>query len=121
MIDLRSYRDFILNEHNKRRNFVAYGQLPGYYPAARMATLRWDDELAFLAELNVRTCVVDHDECKNTYRFRNVGQNLVGIARAKHQGDNLTEVILKDMSLWFEEHNLIDSEYITKFKTDSKL
>ncbi|XP_019892872.2 antigen 5 like allergen Cul n 1-like [Musca domestica] len=116
IIDLRPYRDLILHEHNNRRNFVAQGLLPGYYPAARMATLQWDDELEFLAELNVRTCVVDHDECRNSYRFQNIGQNLVGIAHYKHEPQNITAILLKDIFLWYTEHKIIDSSFITSFK-----
>ncbi|XP_075167894.1 antigen 5 like allergen Cul n 1-like [Haematobia irritans] len=116
MIDLKPYRKLLLHEHNNRRNFIAAGHLPGYYPAARMATLQWDDELAYLAELNARTCVVDHDHCRNSYRFRNIGQNLVGIAYPKHEFQNITEILLKDIWLWYREHSLIDSSYITSFK-----
>ncbi|XP_073811672.1 venom allergen-1-like [Musca autumnalis] len=115
-IDLRPYRNLILHEHNNRRNFIANGLLPGYYPAARMATMQWDDELEFLADLNVRTCVVDHDDCRNSYRFRNAGQNLVGIAQFKNDEQNITAIILKDIWLWYTEHKLIDSSYLTKFK-----
>ncbi|XP_075167893.1 antigen 5 like allergen Cul n 1-like [Haematobia irritans] len=118
MIDLEPYRDFILHEHNKRRNFIASGLLPGYYPASRMAALVWDEELEFLAELNVRTCVVDHDECKNTYRFRNVGQNLVAIARLKQERQNITEILLTDLWLWYTEHKLINSDFMTEFKVN---
>lgn len=121
MIDLKPYRNFILHEHNKRRNFIASGLLPGYYPAAKMATLQWDDELAFLAELNVKTCVVEHEDCKNSYRFLNVGQNLVGIDRPKKLPADIKEVIHRGMALWFSEYTLIDSNYIAKFRVDRGL
>lgn len=111
----------ILHEHNNRRNFIASGLLPGYYPASRMATLQWDEELEFLADMNVRSCVVDHDECRNSYRFQNVGQNLVGIARSKHESQNITEIILKDIWLWYVEHKVVDSNYITEFKVNGDL
>ncbi|XP_005188844.3 antigen 5 like allergen Cul n 1-like [Musca domestica] len=117
VIDLRPYRQLILDEHNKRRNFIALGLLPGYYPAERMATLQWDDELQFVADLNARTCIVDHDDCRNTYRFRNAGQNLVGIARHKGDVQNITEILLEDIWLWYTEFKVIDSSYITKFRT----
>jgi len=45
MVDLKPYRSLIVEEHNKRRNFIASGSLPGYYPATRMATMVWDEEL----------------------------------------------------------------------------
>lgn len=121
VIDLRPYRQLILDEHNKRRNFIALGLLPGYYPAERMATLQWDDELQFLADLNARTCIVDHDDCRNTYRFRNAGQNLVGIARHKGDVQNITEILLEDIWLWYTEFKVIDSSYITEFRTTRNL
>lgn len=42
------------------------GLTPNYEPAARMATLTYDNELAELAELNVRRCDFEHDRCANT-------------------------------------------------------
>ncbi|XP_014093978.2 antigen 5 like allergen Cul n 1 [Bactrocera oleae] len=119
MIDLRSYKKEILHEHNKRRNFVALGQLPGYYPASRMATMVWDEELAFLAALNLKMCYVEHDECNNTPRFANVGQNLSGVAYQR-QGVTISEVISRSMGLWFGEYPLINSNYITKFRVSYK-
>lgn len=56
----------IVDVHNKWRNQQAMGKTPHYQPAVRMATLTFDDELAKLAELNVRTCQFGHDQCENT-------------------------------------------------------
>ncbi|XP_037945428.1 antigen 5 like allergen Cul n 1-like [Teleopsis dalmanni] len=119
MLDLRPYRSFILHEHNKRRNFIAAGLLPGYYPASRMATMIWDDELAYLAALNLKACYVDHDPCHNSYRFRNVGQNLSGVDRQHDLPTNITDLLLQSMGLWFGEYPLIDSSYISKFRVAS--
>ncbi|XP_017488225.1 PREDICTED: venom allergen 5-like, partial [Rhagoletis zephyria] len=115
MIDIRSHKKEILHEHNKRRNFVALGHLPGYYPASRMATMAWDDELAFLAELNLKMCYVEHDDCNNTPRFKSVGQNLSGVAYQR-QGVNISEVISRSMGLWFGEYHLINSGFIASFR-----
>lgn len=120
MIDLRSYKNEILHEHNKRRNFVALGELPGYYPASRMATMVWDEELAFLAALNMKLCYVEHDECNNTPRFKSVGQNLSGVAYQR-VGVSISEVISRSMGLWFGEYPLIDSSYISKFRVSWNL
>lgn len=43
----------------------------------------WDDELHYLASLNARTCLLKHDDCNHSYRFRNVGQNLLALSRSK--------------------------------------
>lgn len=41
----------------------------------------WDDELAFLASLNVMQCDINHDECRNTVRHNFAGQNLAIASR----------------------------------------
>ncbi|XP_017462365.1 PREDICTED: uncharacterized protein LOC108355741, partial [Rhagoletis zephyria] len=38
-LDISDYKDQFVHEHNKRRNFLALGLLPGYFPASRMATM----------------------------------------------------------------------------------
>lgn len=68
--------DLILREHNAFRNKVALGKQKGFrsgkrrikfhfsvfskknknFPATRMATMTWNEELAKLAELNVKQC-----------------------------------------------------------------
>ena len=116
MYDLKHLRSYILHEHNKRRNFVASGALPGYYPAARMATMQWDDELEYMATLNLKTCYLEHDDCSNSYRFRNMGQNLCGLYRYQYESDNITDVMSQSMMLWFSEFSAIDSSYITDFR-----
>ncbi|XP_030376310.1 scoloptoxin SSD976 [Scaptodrosophila lebanonensis] len=121
MINLRPYRKFILHEHNKRRNFIASGELMGYYPAARMATMKWDEELEYLATMNLKTCYLEHDDCNNSYRFRNVGQNLSGVDRYRNWQLNVTNIVEQSMGLWFGEYPLIDSSYITKFRVASHL
>jgi uncharacterized protein YkwD len=56
----------ILDGHNQRRNLVALGGLRPFPPAARMAQMKWDNELAKLAMLNTRQCEIKHDDCRNT-------------------------------------------------------
>ncbi|EDW72384.2 uncharacterized protein Dwil_GK20747 [Drosophila willistoni] len=121
MINMKPYRDFILHEHNKRRNFIASGSLPGYYPAARMATMIWDEELEYLATLNLKTCNLDHDDCHNSYRFRNLGQNLSGVDRFRNWPMNVTNLIEQSMGLWFGEYDVIDNSYITNFRVVNDL
>lgn len=41
-----------------------------------MGALKWDDELAYLAELNAMSCEIEHDKCRNTRSFAFAGQNL---------------------------------------------
>ncbi|XP_017836482.1 antigen 5 like allergen Cul n 1 [Drosophila busckii] len=114
-ISARNKAHFV-HGHNKRRNFVALGKLPGYYPAARMTTMMWDDELQYLASLNVRTCKLDHDACHNSYRFANSGQNLCAVWRNRNPHVNVTSLIEESLGLWFNEYDLIDSSYIDRFR-----
>lgn len=44
----------LLNIHNEKRNDIAMGKIANYRPAANMASMVWDDELAASAALNVR-------------------------------------------------------------------
>lgn len=121
MIDLRPYRADILYEHNRRRNFIAAGLLPGYYPAARMATMQWDEELEYLATLNLKTCYLEHDDCNNSFRFRNVGQNLSGVDRRRYPQVDVQDLLRLSFGLWFGEYPLIDSSYIEKFRVTAHL
>ncbi|XP_017474138.1 PREDICTED: venom allergen 5-like, partial [Rhagoletis zephyria] len=57
-------KNLIVSAHNTKRNTVAGGST-ALEPACRMATMTWDDELAFLAELNVKQCQMRHDACHN--------------------------------------------------------
>jgi hypothetical protein len=41
-----------------------------------MGALEWDDELAYLAELNAMSCEIEHDGCRNTKSYNFAGQNL---------------------------------------------
>lgn len=67
-------RNMILNELNEYRDRIAGGNLVGFNPATRMATLQWDPELASFAELNVKRCALVNDHCRNSDHFRNVAQ-----------------------------------------------
>lgn len=59
----------ILEVHNKLRNDIALGKISNYSPASNMATMKWDQQLASFAELNVRNCKFEHDMCMNTGTF----------------------------------------------------
>ncbi|XP_055371242.1 antigen 5 like allergen Cul n 1-like [Condylostylus longicornis] len=119
VIDVKPFKDYFLHEHNRLRNKIAMGYVPGYKSAARMATMSWDDELAYLASLNAKTCTFDHDKCYNTYRFRNTGQSLAGLWNAKDRPLNMTKLISEAAAAWFEEHELIDMSYIDNFRIES--
>ncbi|XP_039152886.1 antigen 5 like allergen Cul n 1 isoform X3 [Drosophila simulans] len=57
LIDINDdYKWVFVHSHNDKRNYIAGGYDPNHNAACRMATMEWDDELAYLASLNVRQC-----------------------------------------------------------------
>ncbi|XP_075542025.1 cysteine-rich venom protein-like [Dermacentor variabilis] len=74
----------ILWIHNHYRSYIALGQLANFPSAADMLQLRWDDDLAEVAEARGRRCVrsegistTDYYEQRWTADFPLVGQNLL--------------------------------------------
>lgn len=59
-----------LDGHNEKRNAIASGSVTGFGPAVRMATVVWSPELATLAEMNTKQCIMEHDKCHNTGSFK---------------------------------------------------
>ena len=59
-------KDTFLKAHNEKRNLIASGNVTGFGPAVRMATMVWSDELGALAEMNTKQCGMKHDSCHNT-------------------------------------------------------
>jgi hypothetical protein len=77
VVSLNSHwKAYIVHLHNHFRNLIASGDVKGYSGAARMGVVGWDDELAYLAELNAKSCKIEHDRCRNTVTFPYAGQNL---------------------------------------------
>lgn len=109
----------ILATHNKWRNTAAQGKsssLPGL-TASKMATIQWDDELAKLAELNIKKCIFAHDQCENTKMYKYVGQNIGISAMPGHfQDPTPTAVDLAD-SWYSDEIGNVSPSVIKSFKT----
>ncbi|CAO1409379.1 unnamed protein product [Diamesa hyperborea] len=94
----------IVDLHNKKRNSFAHGDIPGFQPAVRMATLRWDDTLAKLAELNVKQCKMEHDSCHNTPKFIHSGQNLGFVWYSGTPDPKPNATIASTVNFWFDEY-----------------
>lgn len=98
----------ILDLHNRLRSKVAMGQQnytsSAFYPsAARMATLRWDPELAAIAAANARRCKYGHDKCRNTQQYSSAGQNIANLAfQDADYADG--DVIRNFINDWFAEY-----------------
>lgn len=51
----------LLGIHNELRNEIALGKVNNYRPAANMATMKWDNDLANLCAYNVKQCNMAHN------------------------------------------------------------
>lgn len=98
----------VLDLHNRLRSKVAMGQqnysASAFYPSAvRMATLRWDSELAAIAAANARRCVYGHDKCRNTVQYSRAGQNIANLA---FQNTNYADAdVIRDfVNDWYSEY-----------------
>lgn len=101
-------RNAIVNAHNRWRDDAAAGRIVGFQgqalpPATRMAKMQWSNELAQLAELNAKQCVMRHDSCRGTTQFNYAGQNL-GIYFSSEPFDNLLDVAIELVDEWAKEH-----------------
>lgn len=86
------------------------------FPSAeRMATMQWNDELAKLAELNVKQCKMRHDDCHNTESFPKAGQNLAAIAWMGMK-KSVESVIDSQIQNWFSEYKHCPVDVIKSFR-----
>ena len=91
-----------LEHHNRLRSRVAVGQT-NQPPAADMMELRWDEELAEVAQGHADNCVFVHDcrDCRRVPRFR-VGQNIYRAKDYKYEAPQWRAVIQS----WWDEISL---------------
>ncbi|XP_067635236.1 antigen 5 like allergen Cul n 1-like [Eurosta solidaginis] len=104
LVDAKPYKDLFLKEVNSRRNQIAGSNLSGYESAKRMATMKWDKELSYLASLNVKQCKMAHDKCHTTTKYMTPGQNLYIYMASGSPGKNLGDIISKAISAWWSEN-----------------
>uniref|UniRef100_D1FPS5 Venom allergen-1 n=1 Tax=Simulium nigrimanum TaxID=683695 RepID=D1FPS5_SIMNI len=112
-------KNLLLMLHNRMRNKVALGKQKGYKQAKRMPILQWDDELAYLAELNVKTCKFAHDSCRNTMKYRSAGQNLAYSAHSDAHKP-LAEELKKMMRAFYDEQKDANMTYIRSYHNHDK-
>uniref|UniRef100_A0A1I8MZI0 Venom allergen-1 n=1 Tax=Musca domestica TaxID=7370 RepID=A0A1I8MZI0_MUSDO len=94
-------QQIIVNAHNNKRNFVAGGNIGKFKPACRMATMKWDPELAKIASYNVLQCEMSHDKCRNTAKFKFAGQNLAW--RSFTGTPNVQQLLIASINAWYAE------------------
>ncbi|XP_065362988.1 antigen 5 like allergen Cul n 1-like [Calliphora vicina] len=108
-----SLKQVLVDAHNEKRNLIAGGGDANHSPACRMATMEWDDELAAIAELNVKQCQMNHDRCRNTDAFKYAGQNLawMGFFGDVVDADKMKESV----EMWFSEVKDSQQSYIDSY------
>jgi hypothetical protein len=108
-----------LDVHNSLRSKLALGQLTGglngaiFPPAARMATVSWNQELADFALINAKQCVEQGDFCHNTADFKFSGQN-IGQMTSLSDADSMLNYLLNS---WFNEYKSANATNIQKLGT----
>ncbi|EDV51291.1 venom allergen 3 [Drosophila erecta] len=118
LVNLTGLQDLILAEHNTLRNLLAAGKITNLPQPDRMATLRWHSELADLATLNVKQCVLQHDSCHNTPDFPNSGQNLalINITLLPADRNHTDECLVKEsIGGWWNQSVNITKEQLQRF------
>ncbi|XP_029720202.2 antigen 5 like allergen Cul n 1 [Aedes albopictus] len=106
-------KKLILDEHNNYRNQVAKGELNWLPTASNMVTMDWDDDLAYLAELNADRCEFEHDQCHNTKKYPNSGQNIASWATS---GDSyeVKDTIKTLIQEWWDERHFAGPKLVKK-------
>lgn len=120
----KAQQAMIVDLHNQLRSRVASGKQSysssAFYPsAARMATMRWDSELAAIAAANVRRCQNEHDDCRNTPKYTSAGQNIANTASqgSKDSNDKLIRDFIND---WFSEYAVANPKQVAKYPAKYK-
>lgn len=108
----------VLKAHNDYRSQVAQGRLPGFPAATNMYRLKWDEELAQVAQAFTNLCDDRHDKeaQRRTSKFPKVGQNI-----AWNYEPTETPVVdsagrVKD---WFDEYKDFNAGNVDSFRVDS--
>ncbi|XP_054257272.1 venom allergen 5-like [Macrosteles quadrilineatus] len=112
------YVQAILHAHNELRQKVAQGKQPGQPGAANMMKLKWDSELAEIAQAFANSCERDglaHDKCRNLKDGTEVGQNSGNDTFVLRDGANRTDLFYRMVQLWYDEVSLFDSRFVDKY------
>lgn len=75
---------------------------------------QWDNELAYLAELNARSCEYGHDTCRATNKYHWAGQNIARRGNTKGY-EKISNAIKNMISGWFDEYKDANMNYINSY------
>ncbi|KAL5278099.1 Ag5r.2 family protein [Megaselia abdita] len=81
-----------------------------------MATMQWDDDLAYMARLTVKKCDYGSNYCINTNKYRISGQNW-----AKHYwygfSETISSLLESQMTSWFDKYKLSNMNFINNMSS----
>ncbi|EDW63016.1 venom allergen-1 [Drosophila virilis] len=101
--------------HNDLRQQWASGQGRVRVSACQMATISWDPELARLAELNVKQCQMEHDDCHNTKIYKNSGQNLYIVGTTGSGESDAADILRNAVADWATEAEHINADQLAEY------
>lgn len=101
-----SEKQLILHEHNRLRQKVALGQLYNQPQAANLQVLRWDYELANVAQNWANNCYYFHNPNRHIGRFL-VGENIARIWSSEVPVSSWQYIIGR----WFSEYQIYIFNY----------
>jgi len=117
-------KNVLVKAHNLVRQRWASGKANVSRIACKMATVKWDDDLAKVALLNAKTCLFRHDACRNTERFPESGQNLYLALVSQSAGmetdippSQLIEMAVKN---WADEEKDVVPDDLVAYKRQQK-
>jgi len=90
----------VLKAHNTLRNKVANGGQTGQPSSSNMEEMKWDSELATVAQRWAEQCTFAHDGNRRTTTYKYVGQN-VAITGSSVSGG--TTDFTQAINLWYNE------------------
>ncbi|KAL1398227.1 hypothetical protein pipiens_009131 [Culex pipiens pipiens] len=106
-------KQLLVDLHNEYRNKVAKGELDWLPKAANMVAMSWDDDLAYLAELNSNQCAANHDKCRNTKKYPDSGQNIDTMIT--NATSVKTEDAIRDLVQgWWDERHEANAKMVKK-------
>lgn len=115
-------KTLIVKTHNDYRSTVASGKLTGSLAgltATKMDEIKWDDDLAKVAEYHVKNCKFAHDKCRATEKYHSAGQNLAYTSSIP-KTTNYPAILVNQMKMWFDEYKDVTPALINKFQSTAK-
>lgn len=76
----------------------------------------WDDELAYIAYFNAKTCTYGHDQCRKTVRFPYAGQNIAANMWTNKFASTM-DVIVNQTKSWFDEYQWTPKNVIDAYRS----